>query len=295
MTHISTIPHPQAVRCILFDVGNTLWEVSTNDESELLIPIEERLMATLERHIPPRRWEQVDRKYVKQHFRQAMFKKMRQYFITNTEHEPPVAHIVNATLQDFFLPPLELTISQQIFEEMRVPLIHVRRLLPDAIATLQELKARGYQLGIVTNRYHGGQIFKQELQYFGLLEFFDPDTLAVSADLGIRKPHREIFYYALDRLGMRPEESAMVGDNIVADVIAPHQIHMQTVWMPHPRLLAEYRALRENQPADDTEELIQYALDHREEERAHYPFTRPDYTINQLSDLLTIFTGVHTS
>ena len=36
MTHTSTTPRTHSVRCMLFDVGNTLWKISTNDESELL-------------------------------------------------------------------------------------------------------------------------------------------------------------------------------------------------------------------------------------------------------------------
>jgi FMN phosphatase YigB (HAD superfamily) len=44
------------------------------------------------------------------------------------------------------------------------------------------------------------------------------DFIAASARVGFEKPHPEIFRYALEQAGVRPEEAIHVGDHIDADV-----------------------------------------------------------------------------
>jgi HAD superfamily hydrolase (TIGR01450 family) len=47
----------------------------------------------------------------------------------------------------------------------------------------------------------------------------------------IGKPHRPIFEIALERLGCRPEEAAMVGDSLATDIAGGRAAGMATVWV----------------------------------------------------------------
>jgi HAD superfamily hydrolase (TIGR01450 family) len=47
----------------------------------------------------------------------------------------------------------------------------------------------------------------------------------------VGKPHRPIFEMALERLGCRPPEAAMVGDSLVTDITGGRAAGMFTVWL----------------------------------------------------------------
>jgi HAD superfamily hydrolase (TIGR01549 family) len=82
--------------------------------------------------------------------------------------------------------------------------------------TLTELRARGYELGLITNRTNVER-FHELLDQIELWPYFD--LILASGEVGISKPDPRIFFAALDRLGARAEESLYVGDNYWADVV----------------------------------------------------------------------------
>jgi 4-nitrophenyl phosphatase len=47
----------------------------------------------------------------------------------------------------------------------------------------------------------------------------------------VGKPHRPIFEMALERLGCRPPEAAMVGDSLATDIAGGRAVGMFTVWL----------------------------------------------------------------
>lgn len=140
-----------------------------------------------------------------------------------------------------------------------------RTLFPDSLDTLRWLKERGYRLGSVTNRGYGGPRFWREIEDLGLAELFE--VVAVSCDVGYMKPHPRIFQYALERMGISPEETAMVGDSLRADVEGAKRLGMIAIWRRPPL----------GEPVEETED--------KPEEPG--PFA-PDYTIDTLSQLKTL-------
>ena len=86
-------------------------------------------------------------------------------------------------------------------------------LYADVVPTLKELDTRGIQLGIVTNGLK--KDFEQILERLNLTNFFE---VAVGIDsCNKAKPSKEIFLYALDKMGVRPEEALFIGDSIRYD------------------------------------------------------------------------------
>jgi HAD superfamily hydrolase (TIGR01549 family) len=84
-------------------------------------------------------------------------------------------------------------------------------LYEDTLPVLEELRARGLQLGLVSNT---GRDLSAFVAHHGL----DVDVALSSGAHGKVKPDPSIFQAALDRLGVPPQEAAMVGDSPEDDV-----------------------------------------------------------------------------
>ena len=97
--------------------------------------------------------------------------------------------------------------------------------------TLTELRARGYNLGLLTNR-HNVERFYELLDEMELRSYFDL-TLA-SGEVGIRKPEPGVFYAALERMGATAGQAVYVGDNYWADVVGAQRAGVTPVLFdPH--------------------------------------------------------------
>ncbi|MBR5521805.1 MAG: HAD-IA family hydrolase [Oscillospiraceae bacterium] len=86
------------------------------------------------------------------------------------------------------------------------------RLHDDAIATLEELKRRGYKNYILSNNFPE---LPQIVTRQGLDKYFS--GVVVSALIGFDKPRKEIFDYAKDLAG-NPQHCVMIGDNPSDDI-----------------------------------------------------------------------------
>ena len=84
---------------------------------------------------------------------------------------------------------------------------------PDVEPTLSQLRAKGLKLGLVSNGFT--QDLKHVLGELGLKKWFDAVVCIDSCNCA--KPDKEIFLYALDKLGVKANETIFVGDSIVYD------------------------------------------------------------------------------
>ena len=84
------------------------------------------------------------------------------------------------------------------------------------IETIKELYARGYKLGIVSDLV-GTQEVDDWLDADQLRPYFK--TVQQSSVTLIRKPHPAIYYYALEEVGSRGENTCYVGDNLNRDIV----------------------------------------------------------------------------
>jgi putative hydrolase of the HAD superfamily len=103
---------------------------------------------------------------------------------------------------------------------------------PEAIAVVRALRGLGIRVGVLTNGPSGFQRRKLEVSGLGP----ELDAIAISEELGVAKPEREAFAKALDLLGTRAEETAMVGDSLENDVLGGIGAGLAAVvWMPRRR------------------------------------------------------------
>ena len=85
---------------------------------------------------------------------------------------------------------------------------------PDALETIRSLRAHGIKVGVLTNG--PSDLQRRKLEGSGLIGEFD--AVAITGELGFHKPDRRAFELALELLGTRAEETAMVGDDLVNDI-----------------------------------------------------------------------------
>jgi HAD superfamily hydrolase (TIGR01549 family) len=106
--------------------------------------------------------------------------------------------------------------------------------------TLAELRARGYSLGLITNR-------ENVERFYGLLDVMDLrplfDMTLASGEVGVRKPEPGIFDIALARMGAMAGQSIYVGDNYWADVLGALQAGLTPILLDPRHLFPEARCL----------------------------------------------------
>jgi HAD superfamily hydrolase (TIGR01662 family) len=91
-------------------------------------------------------------------------------------------------------------------------LYHRDELFPDAIPTLEELRSRGYFVGIAGNQTGALEAWARE-------ERLPADVVASSAGWGVRKPDPAFFRRMVAEAGCPPNEVAYVGDRVDNDVL----------------------------------------------------------------------------
>jgi putative hydrolase of the HAD superfamily len=114
--------------------------------------------------------------------------------------------------------------APEIQAELRASLQQHDCVDPQAPETLRKLRAAGYVLGVVSNRYEplGGVLDTLELGHY-----FDFSLAAGEVDSW--KPDGEIFHTAVELAGSCPDCTLYVGDNYYADAIGAQRAGLQAV------------------------------------------------------------------
>lgn len=85
-----------------------------------------------------------------------------------------------------------------------------------------------YRLGLLSN-FDDAATGHEIMHDTGIRELFD--VVVISAELGLRKPHREIFRHTLDALGLKPGEVLFVGDTPHEDVLGAKRMGIHVAWI----------------------------------------------------------------
>ena len=97
-------------------------------------------------------------------------------------------------------------------------------LFEDASPVLEELRAQGLKLGLVSNT-------GRDLDAFVAHHHLRVDAALGSGAFGRTKPHPTIFRAVLERLEVEPGEAAMVGDSIEDDVEGAHAAGIERAFL----------------------------------------------------------------
>jgi HAD superfamily hydrolase (TIGR01549 family) len=119
----------------------------------------------------------------------------------------------------------------------------------DTHTTLETLKGWGYRMGVISNASDREDV-RVLMKKGGLESFFE--QVIVSAEEGVRKPHPRIFQKGLDAFGKAPDQCAMIGDTLSADILGANQLGITSIWMDRWADTVENRALKENIKSEAT-------------------------------------------
>jgi putative hydrolase of the HAD superfamily len=98
------------------------------------------------------------------------------------------------------------------------------------VEMLAALKARGLDLGVVSNGCGNVDVLCEDLGYTPFLSL-----VVDSRRVGLYKPDPAIYIYAASKLGRVPSAIMMVGDSFERDVLPAKSIGMKTAWLQGPR------------------------------------------------------------
>ncbi|MDF2867227.1 MAG: HAD-superfamily hydrolase, subfamily variant 1, partial [Gammaproteobacteria bacterium] len=99
--------------------------------------------------------------------------------------------------------------------------------LAGAINLLDALRGKA-KLGIITNGFT--ELQQARLKRTGLSNHFD--LIVISEQVGVAKPHRDIFEHALSLMGNPGREKVlMVGDNPDTDILGGLNVGLDTCWL----------------------------------------------------------------
>lgn len=101
---------------------------------------------------------------------------------------------------------------------------HVRDVMITSRKVLNTLSAC-YPMVLVSNFYGNIRTVLHDFQ----LECFR--EVIESAVVGVRKPDPQIFMMGVEALGLKPEETVVIGDSYSKDIVPAHHIGCQTIWM----------------------------------------------------------------
>ncbi|MBI2204872.1 MAG: HAD family hydrolase [Candidatus Rokubacteria bacterium] len=93
---------------------------------------------------------------------------------------------------------------------------------------LLERLAQRFRLAVVSN-FDYTPTALGILEAGGVVDLFA--TIVVSDEVGWRKPRREIFDVALERLGVAPADAVFVGDRADIDVLGAQRVGMRVAWI----------------------------------------------------------------
>lgn len=238
---------------VLFDLGSTLiyfdanWrEILPSSDAELLRSLKD---AGLE----------LDETAFLSSFRAqlgAYFTERETEFIEYT-----TAHILRRVLSDYGVSGVSDIVIRRALADMYAVTQKYWMPEPDAHETLDWLRQKGYRLGLISNASDDADV-QTLLDNAGLRSYFD--LITTSAAQGVRKPNPQIFWTALNTLGMLPSRAAMVGDTLGADILGAQNSGIYSIWITQ----------RADSPAN----------------QAHADTIHPDATIHTLSELPGLLT-----
>ena len=116
-------------------------------------------------------------------------------------------------------------VGARFWEESMKRLPLGAKLMPHAREILDYLKPQ-YRLYILSNGF--AELQARKMQSAGIGDYFD--GVLLSEDIGVSKPHREIFEYALRVANVTADRALMIGDNFEVDIKGAQGVGIDQVY-----------------------------------------------------------------
>ena len=149
-------------------------------------------------------------------------------------------------------------LKNEILEIMQKNLIQCDNRFIDGMKELVlELKDR-YELAIISDSgFTPGRYLREVIRNLGMYDAFS--LYAFSDEIGVSKPHRQIFEYVLKSLGAFPENSIHIGDISITDIKGANDMGIRSIYFHKEAYL--FKDEEENRASFSTnspEEILNY-------------------------------------
>jgi len=207
------------IKGVIFDLGSTLIEFR-GDWGDIFRGMSADLIAYLRDHGFNLDFERFDRRY--QEVVNQFYTRGQQDWIEYTAE-----YTLRYTLAEFGYPE----VSDEVLKDGLAAAFAQGELLwqpfSDVYHTLDTLKERGYQIGLISNARDAANV-ERLIDNAQLRPWLNP--IVISANVGVRKPNPHIFKIVLDYWQLLPEQVVMVGDMLGADILGAHNAGLRGVW-----------------------------------------------------------------
>ncbi len=137
--------------------------------------------------------------------------------------------------------------SNNAAELFRNKYVRIRRVTKGSEELLAALAPR-YKIGIVTN--NSDDEAEDKLGFTGYDKYISAVT--TSQETGVAKPSAHIFRYAMEKFGVIPAETVMIGQNWSWDIQGAHELGIKCIWLnsygkeyPNTEIAREIKSLED--------------------------------------------------
>lgn len=226
-----TVTNNSGVRAVLLDLGDTLihGNFTAGDSQQVW---EEIYTTLINPHNDP---ALPTLPYLRHCMDEKVRKVMAATWALKTEEEQNLPELFMSAFEAAGLKEnLSVEFAHQVIAaEQRLLYDRIVEVGPTVFSTLEELRRRGYVLGLVSNFCNITEVVYDNLNRLGLLEPFHQTIL--SCEVGWRKPSPHIYRAICQKLALEPAACLFVGDRLIEDVRGPQAFGMKAV------LTQEYR------------------------------------------------------
>ncbi len=203
---------------LFFDLDHTLWDFDANAQ-ETLVEIYQQFELEKIGVLP---FEDFSKLY-KIH-NEILWDRFHKGFITGEELKWKRMY---RTLLEFKI--ADELLARRMSEKFLEILPTKKKLFPHTIEIMDYLKAKEYELHLITNGFEKTQWTK--LNNSGLHIYFT--HVVTSETSNSVKPQKEIFQYAMQKAGAELRDSIMLGDNLEADIQGAMNVGMDNIFINH--------------------------------------------------------------
>ena len=100
-------------------------------------------------------------------------------------------------------------------------------IFPGAHDAIDEFKARGVKLALVTNG--AAETQRAKVERFMLAHRFD--HIQIEGEHGFGKPEERAYLHAMEALGVTAADTWMIGDNLEWEIVAPQRLGIYAIWI----------------------------------------------------------------
>jgi putative hydrolase of the HAD superfamily len=203
------------IQHIFFDLDNTLWDHRRNayltikdlfekEEITLKYTIDFEEFHSVYHEINEKLWEDIrdgiiDKEYLRKH---RFYDTFRHFNIDDEQ------------------------LSMYFEEHFLDKILNHNELVEGATYILDYLKAKNYTLHIISNGFK--EVTERKCILSGIDKYFQ--TITSADNVGVRKPSPEIFEYSLNLSEAEKENSILIGDDWIADVVGAQNFGMDVIF-----------------------------------------------------------------